>query len=139
MTETAMLPPSVAITAAAKEISRARKDRVDYFDGMGCVFGEPMWDLMLELFIAEREDRRVSLARACVTANVPVSTAMRWLALMESEAILVREFDAKDCDRAFVRLHSTASRSMERYISDVVLGEVVRNSRSGAPSTRANA
>ncbi|MEI9851559.1 MAG: JAB domain-containing protein [Sphingomonas sp.] len=64
------------ITAAARELYQARRSRKQYFETLGCAFGEPMWDLMLELFVAQREQRRVSLSKACISANVPVTTAI---------------------------------------------------------------
>lgn len=111
-----------AITAAAKSLYRARRRRERHFEALGCAFGEPMWDLMLDLFVAERERRRVSVSSACLAADVPATTALRWLQQMEEQGLLERRDDPSDRRRAHVRLTEPTERAMERYITELVYG-----------------
>jgi hypothetical protein len=47
------------------------------------LFGEPAWDLLLDLFLARRTDASVSFERASDVAGVPRATALRYLRMLE--------------------------------------------------------
>ena len=47
------------------------------------LFGEPAWDLLLDLFLARRTEASVSLERAGDVAGVPHATALRYLEMLE--------------------------------------------------------
>ncbi len=110
------------LTDAAKALYRARRQRERYFDTLTGAFSEPAWDLMLDLFIAGREGRRVSVSSAAIAADVPSTTALRWIGMLEGEGIIVREADIVDRRRSWLRLGEAASLQMERYITDCVIG-----------------
>jgi hypothetical protein len=46
------------------------------------LFGEPAWDLMLDLFVRYVDGRRTSTKSAAVAARAPISTALRYLNLL---------------------------------------------------------
>lgn len=54
------------------------------------LFGEPAWDILLDLFASEAEGKAVSVSSACLAASVPMTTALRWLARLEAEALVER-------------------------------------------------
>lgn len=64
--------------------------------GTAGLFGEPAWDILLDLFIAARESRRVSLANACAGAAVPEASALRWIAILERRGLIVGEGPGHD-------------------------------------------
>lgn len=64
--------------------------------GTAGLFGEPAWDILLNLFIAARESRRVSLARACANASVPEASALRWIAILEKRGLIVSDGPSHD-------------------------------------------
>ena len=66
------------------------------------LFGEPAWDMLLGLFVAEGEDRPMSVPTICSSAGVPKSTALRWLITLERRGAVVR--DTADDERASVSL-----------------------------------
>jgi DNA-binding transcriptional ArsR family regulator len=68
------------------------------------LFGEPTWDILLDLFIAAHEGRRVPTTSACIGAHVPPTTALRWLRILEARGLVEREEDGRDGRRTFVRL-----------------------------------
>jgi DNA-binding transcriptional ArsR family regulator len=79
---------------------RRRRDRTFPAD----IFGEPSWDILLDLFVARGEGRRVPTTSACIGAHVPPTTALRWLRLLEGQGLIEREEDERDGRRTFVRL-----------------------------------
>jgi DNA-binding MarR family transcriptional regulator len=79
-------------------------------------FGDPVWDMLLELFAAREEGKRISVSRLCVAARVPTSTALRWISAMESEGRLIREDDPADRRRVNVRLTPRSVRLMRQLL-----------------------
>lgn len=84
------------------------------------LFGEPAWDMLLDLFIAAKEGKRVSVTSACIGSDVPATTALRWIAVLESQGLVLREDDPKDARRAFIHLSADAySRMIDFFAFDV--------------------
>lgn len=83
-------PPTAEALARLLYGQRRGRDR---FFSAG-LFGEPAWDVLLDLYIARCEGRTVSTKSACVGAAVAPSTALRWLQRLE-EGKLVRRRRAK--------------------------------------------
>lgn len=95
-----------------------RRRRAKYFDIS--LFGEPAWDILLDLFIAAKEGRKVSVTSACIGAAVPSTTALRWIIVLENEELVSREDDPKDARRAFLYLTTKAYSQMIEYLSAMV-------------------
>jgi len=53
----------------ARHTYRRRRSRILFFEES--LFGEPAWDLLLDLFIAAKERKRVPVTSACIGAAVP--------------------------------------------------------------------
>jgi hypothetical protein len=81
------------------------------------LFGEPAWDILLDLFVAAKERRRVSVTSACIGSAVPSTTALRWIAILEREGILLREADPSDARRIYVKLSARGYSAMLEYFS----------------------
>ncbi|MEP6868095.1 MAG: MarR family transcriptional regulator [Novosphingobium sp.] len=101
-------------THLARSQYRDRRLRSQLFDDAS-MFGEPAWDLLLDLFIAARERKRVPVTSACIGAAVPTTTALRWLTVLETQGLVLRENDASDARRVFVRLSTDAYARMAEY------------------------
>lgn len=82
-------------------------------------FSDPAWDIMLDLTSAALEGRSVPVSSACVAANVPVSTALRYIRLLVSAGVVKRWDDPSDKRRALLALEDEALEGMIRYISDI--------------------
>lgn len=79
----------------------------------GDLFADPAWDMLLDLFVATGEGRSVCVSSLCLAANIPVSTAHRWVqALARTGAILRRE-DPLDRRRVFVDLSAEVAEAIE--------------------------
>ena len=98
----------------ARRLYRDRRARGPLF-GDENLFGEPAWDLLLDLFIAAKERKRVPVTSACIGAAVPTTTALRWLTLLEERGLILREADPTDARRIFVRLSADAYARMVSY------------------------
>lgn len=104
--------------AALGEIARkahADRQRRMAIPGTGGLFGEPAWDILLDLFIAAREGRQVSLESACAHAGVPHDNALRWIRILERRDMVVLETSPHALQREYVRLTDQAQASLISY------------------------
>jgi hypothetical protein len=81
------------------------------------LFGEPAWDILLDLFVAAKERRRVSVTSACIGSAVPSTTALRWISILERQGLLTREADPGDARRVYVRLSPAGYEAMLEYFA----------------------
>jgi len=107
-------PSDAILIELARQIYDARRQR---FALKSChdLFGEPAWDMLLDLFIAAHENRDVSVTSACLGSGVPPSTALRSLAVLQERGIIIREDDARDGRRTFVRISAAGFTEFSRY------------------------
>lgn len=101
----------------AKAHYRDRRRRATVFADP-TLFGEPAWDILLDLFIAAKERKRLPVTSACIGSAVPATTALRWLTVLEEKGLIVRENDANDARRVFVRLSTDGYEKMVAYFSE---------------------
>jgi hypothetical protein len=104
--------------SVAHHIYRQRRRRSEIFPSE--LFGEPAWDILLDLFVAAKRGEKVSVTSACIGATVPSTTALRWITLLEDERLLVREKDESDARRVFVRLTAGGYRKMVEYLGKML-------------------
>lgn len=102
--------PSAAELRAA---IRARRMRAQFFDGE--LFADPAWDMLLDLFAASLEDRRVSVSSLCIAAAVPPTTALRWIGTLHDAGLFERQADPADRRRAYIALSAKALEGMRNY------------------------
>jgi DNA-binding MarR family transcriptional regulator len=100
----------------ARAIYRARREREKLFPGQTDLFSDPAWDILLDLFAAYETGQRVSISSACIASNVPPTTALRWLAILENRGLIVRASDDTDKRRAFVRLSDLTHKRMSQWL-----------------------
>lgn len=86
----------------AKQMLKSRRQRRDIF-GVD-IFGEPAWEIILDMFIAQEEGRTVSLSSLSIAADVPASTAFRWINKLRNIGILIFKEDVEDQRRTLVEL-----------------------------------
>jgi hypothetical protein len=98
----------------AREFYAGRQRRARFMSAD--LFGEPTWDILLDLYVAAREDRRVPTTSACIGAHVPPTTALRWLRILEMRGLVEREEDGRDGRRTFVCLTTRGRGVMEAFL-----------------------
>lgn len=106
------------IFSLARNIYRSRRTRTRVFSD-NALFGEPAWDMLLDLFIAEADGKQLSVTAACIGAAVPTSTALRWLVILEDRGLVRRENDPRDARRVFLHLTSEGYDRMIRYFQQL--------------------
>jgi len=99
----------------AKRLLRERRLREKIFEAVE--FGEPAWDILLNLYIAHHEGKLVSVSSLCVAAGVPATTALRWISTMEARGQLRRHRDPVHKRRMFMSLSDEALSAMDRYLT----------------------
>lgn len=109
----AQLPdPRMVRQAIANRQARAR-----FFDAE--LFGDPAWDMLLDLTAAHGEGAQVSVTSLCIAAAVPATTALRWLTQMVESGIFVRVPDPADKRRAFIALSDRSLAAMAGYFASL--------------------
>ncbi|MDP3551697.1 MAG: MarR family transcriptional regulator [Novosphingobium sp.] len=89
------------------------------------LFGEPGWDILLDLYIADRRRTEVQVSSVCLDAGVPSTTILRWIARLEQEGLIYRIADNADARRRYVRLTEDGHEMMRnvlRALSGAALG-----------------
>ncbi len=89
------------------------------------LFGEPGWDILLDLYIAEGRRTEVQVSSVCLDAGVPSTTILRWIARLEQEGLIYRIADSADARRRYVRLTPdgrTMMRDLLRSMAGTIAG-----------------
>jgi DNA-binding MarR family transcriptional regulator/DNA-binding NarL/FixJ family response regulator len=81
------------------------------------LFGEPAWDILLDLCAARIERTRVAVSSLCIAAAVPPTTALRTIRTMTEQGLLNRVADATDKRRVFIELAEPTAAAMQAYIA----------------------
>lgn len=116
--ELAAPSPRRGALTLARKVYALRRKRAAIF-GNPDLFGEPAWDILLDLFIADAEGKDVSVSSACIGSAAPATTGLRWLGVLANEGLIIREPDPADQRRVLVRLTAAARAGMERFFETV--------------------
>lgn len=81
------------------------------------LFRDPAWDMLLELFAAHENGRRISVSLLCSASGVPLTTALRQLQRLEDFGLVTRHGDTSDQRRCFVLPTAKAMAGMESVIT----------------------
>ena len=83
-------------------------------------FADPAWDIMLDLTLARAEARNISISSACIAANVPTTTALRWLSMMIREGLVDAAPSSKGNRRKYVRISDEHYICMLNYSAELL-------------------
>jgi len=106
------------LSASAKRTYEHRRLRDRVFQEPE-LFGEPVWDMLLDVAVAEDRGACLSVTSACIGSCVAETTALRWLKMMEVRGLICREPDPRDGRRSFVRLTKDGRAKLELYFAEV--------------------
>lgn len=110
---------SAELRTVAERIVKARRERIPLFSKS--MFGEPAWDMLLELYLNKDRGRRHSVGRLCELSGAPPTTALRWLDYLEKAKFVARESNPTDRRTQFVEITDKGRTMMEQYLSGTTL------------------
>ncbi|WP_140420640.1 MarR family transcriptional regulator [Novosphingobium sp. B 225] len=100
-----------------QEYSQRRKR--DKFFPAETLLGEPGWDLLLDLAIQKCANRQISVTSACIAAQVPTTTALRWITILEHLGLVERTVDHGDKRRSLVSISDSGLGKMRSYFDAI--------------------
>lgn len=68
------------------------------------IFGEPAWDMLIALYLADIEGRRVTASGLADWAQCPKTTALRWQHMLEDRQLITRAANPVDARMQFISL-----------------------------------
>ena len=98
----------------AGSLHRDRLQRTRYFPPG--LFGEPAWDILLDLFAALHGCELRSVKEVCLAANVPEATALRHIEGLIAQGLVTRRRDRTDNRRKFLTMTPEGNRRMLDYL-----------------------
>ncbi len=101
----------------AKRIRLARERRRLFLPA--AIFGEPAWEMLLDLLISKQEERAVALSSACIASGVPTTTAMRWIRTLQSAGLVEERPDPVDRRRRFLILTAMGEKQIRAAIREM--------------------
>lgn len=104
-----------SLIVSVRRLIRARRMREKFFHHAR--FGEPAWDILLDLTLAWLEDKTVSASSVAIASGVPMSTAMRWVNEMAVAGLIDRKVDPDDGRRHFVEISAASRSAMLDYLA----------------------
>lgn len=84
----------------------------------GMLFGDPAWNILLDLLLAKLEKRTVSVSSACIASGAPTSTALRLINRLIEDDILYRIQDEQDGRRSFLGISTDIEQGLMDYLTE---------------------
>jgi hypothetical protein len=106
---------SSAMIEAARRDFEARRQRDGIF-GAG-TFADPAWYLLLDLFVAGEEDRRVDAFSLCGRTALPEGVILRSIAHLVQSNLVTRQAKAGDPRSIYLVLTAEGQARMVEYLS----------------------
>ena len=100
----------------AKVELKARRHRHAHFPSS--MFGEPAWDMLLVLYLAEA-GRHETICSLVHGAGFPHATCLRWLHVLENHGFVVRKGHPTDGRVTLVELTGEGRQALDDYFSTV--------------------
>lgn len=109
-----------SITGLARQLYDQRRRRNAIFGADAALFGEPAWDMLLDILVAEASSRQVSVTSVCLAAHAPATTSLRYLASLQQAGLIEREQDENDGRRWFVKLSQKGASLMQAHLGSLL-------------------
>jgi DNA-binding MarR family transcriptional regulator len=107
------------LVVAIRQSLQARAQRGRFFNAR--LFSDPAWDILLELYAASLAQRRLSVSRLAERTQVPLTTVLRWISVLEKEGAVERKPDQLDARRVFILLSEQGTSAMAAYFDELPL------------------
>lgn len=104
----------------ASRILAARQERRKFFSPD--MFGEPGWEMLLVLYVAEEREPRPTVTKLCQNSGFPLTTALRWLHFLEADHLVIRIPNPVDKRIFYLDLTDNARSAMDRLLLESPFG-----------------
>lgn len=81
------------------------------------LFGEPAWEILIDLYIHSSQGKRIATSALCMGSSAPPTTALRRVNELCEAGIAVKIDDPDDGRRQFVELTPDTAKRLEAYFS----------------------
>lgn len=108
-------PGKEELQAFVRSLVRSRQIRSDFLDAT--LFADPAWDILLDLTSAGLAGTPVPVTSVCAAAQVPLSTALRYVRQLVEAGLVRRWQDETDKRRSLLELEPQTLDAMTRYLS----------------------
>jgi DNA-binding MarR family transcriptional regulator len=109
------------LLALAKSLLRALAEQPDF--GARDIVFSPAWQLILELFVAQLEQKPVPVTNACLSLGTAQTTALRYLTDLERRGLIASISDPADGRRRLLRLTPQVESELRSYLQNAVGGQ----------------
>ena len=106
-----------ALISKARIVLNSRRLRERYFASE--LFGEPAWDILLSLYIAEKSSGRMTTSRLAEQIHTPMTTVVRWLNHLETNELIERQAHPTDRRTAFIKLLRKGRTALDSYLESI--------------------
>lgn len=79
------------------------------------IFGEPAWDMLIALYLADIEQRPVTASGLADWAQCPKTTALRWQHVLEDRRLIRREQNPIDARMQFISLTELGREALDAF------------------------
>lgn len=114
-----MITGPAAYADQAAHISRARALRGRAFGAAAELFGDPAWDILLDLYAAHARGQLISISSATIAAAVPPTTALRYIEALQRHGLVERQPDPDDRRRWYLIPTGAAIAAMEAWFAEI--------------------
>ena len=98
----------------ARLITERRERRINYISND--LLGEPAWDMLLDLFIQFARGAKISTTSLCIASRAPLTTALRYISVLEEKGYVTRNPSRVDKRVTFVDLTDLGVLSVGQYL-----------------------
>ncbi|OCC25112.1 hypothetical protein MB02_06065 [Croceicoccus estronivorus] len=98
----------------AESLFKFRRSRQNFLPAE--ILGEPSWDILLDLFIAALKGEERLVKQLCLAAQVPSTTALRYISKLEECGVIRRISDKIDRRRIYISLTKCGYKSMNNLV-----------------------
>lgn len=105
------------LISRARMVLGARRIREQYFHRD--LFGEPAWEILLALYIAEDSGARFTTSKLAEWLEAPLSTVVRWVRTLEENSLVGRSDHPTDRRVVFIRLLEKGRQALDAYLGNI--------------------
>jgi hypothetical protein len=108
---------SAELKGFVRRLQRMRQARNDVLGAPLC--RDPVWDMLIALYLARMEERPISISGLCAAANTPATTALRHFERMRRHGMVDLQDDTSDQRRSWVALREETKQRFERLAREL--------------------